>query len=59
MPFRSASFSRRLCTLALAVRAIDGRTPAEASTSHVELVRGGARERVSESADVQIVGWMR
>ena len=42
----------------LAVRAVDGRTPSEASTSHVELVRDGARDRVSESADVQIVGWL-
>jgi Tol biopolymer transport system component len=43
----------------LAVRAVDGKTPAEAGTSHVELVRDGARDRVSESADVQIVGWTR
>ena len=43
----------------LAVRAIDGKTPASASASHMELVRDGARERISESADVQIVGWTR
>jgi Tol biopolymer transport system component len=42
----------------LAVRAVDGKTPSEASTSHVELVHNGTRERVSESADVQIVGWI-
>jgi hypothetical protein len=43
----------------LAVRAIDGKTPSEARESHVELVRDGARDRVSDSADVQIVGWLR
>lgn len=43
----------------LAVRAIDGKTPSDASESHVELVRDGARDRVSDSADVQIVGWLR
>ncbi len=43
----------------LAVRAIDGKTPADATTSHVELLYDGERERVSESADVQIVGWTR
>lgn len=43
----------------LAVRAIDGKTPSEASESHVELVRDGGRDRVSDSADVQIVGWLR
>jgi Tol biopolymer transport system component len=42
----------------LAVRAVDGRTPSEASASHVELLRDGARDRVSDSADVQIVGWL-
>jgi Tol biopolymer transport system component len=42
----------------LAVRAVDGKTPSEASASHVELVHDGARDRVSESADVQIVGWI-
>ncbi len=42
----------------LAVRAVDGQTPSEASASHVELVHDGERDRVSESADVQIVGWL-
>ena len=42
----------------LAVRAVDGKTPADVSTSHVELVRDSGRDRVSESADVQIVGWL-
>ena len=37
---------------------VDGKTPSEASASHVELVRDGERDRVSESADVQIVGWL-
>ena len=43
----------------LAVRALDGRTPFDASTSHVDLVRNGNRERVSENADVLIVGWLK
>jgi Tol biopolymer transport system component len=43
----------------LALRAVDGKTPAGAGTSHVELVHDGARDRVSESADVQIVGWTK
>jgi Tol biopolymer transport system component len=47
----------------LAVRAVDGKTPFDARESHVELVhaygpRDGARDRVSDSADVQIVGWL-
>jgi Tol biopolymer transport system component len=42
----------------LAVRAVDGKTPSEAGESHVELVHDGTRDRVSESADVQIVGWL-
>ena len=45
----------------LAVRSVAGATPAEAGESHVELIDsgGGGRERVSESADVLIVGWLR
>ncbi len=44
----------------LAVRAVQGATPFDAGASHVELVgRDGARERVSDSADVLIVGWLR
>jgi Tol biopolymer transport system component len=43
----------------LAVRAVDGKTPSDVSTSHVELVHDGTRDRVSDSADVQIVGWLR
>jgi Tol biopolymer transport system component len=42
----------------LAVRNVDGMTPFDATTSHVELVRDGERERVSDNADVQIVGWL-
>ena len=41
----------------LAVRAVEGETPFEAGASHVELVRAGSRERVSDSSDVTIVGW--
>jgi len=41
----------------LAVRALEGETPFEAGASHVELVREGSRERVSDSSDVTIVGW--
>jgi hypothetical protein len=40
------------------VRAVDGRTPFDASTSHVELLRDGQRERLSDSADILIVGWL-
>ncbi len=44
----------------LAVRSVAGATPAEAGESHVELIDGdGGRDRVSESADVLIVGWLR
>ena len=42
----------------LAVRAVDGRTPFDASASHIELLREGSRERVSDSADVLVVGWL-
>lgn len=42
----------------LAVRSVDGRTPFDASTSHVDLLREGARERVSSNADILIVGWL-
>jgi Tol biopolymer transport system component len=42
----------------LVVRALDGRTPFDASTSHVELLRDGGRVRVSDSADILIVGWL-
>lgn len=43
----------------LAVRTIEGATAFEAGESHIELVtRAGDRERVSDGADVLIVGWM-
>jgi Tol biopolymer transport system component len=43
----------------LAVRAVEGATPFEAGESHIELVTpAGDRERVSNSADVLIVGWL-
>ena len=43
----------------LAVRAVEGATPLDAGESHVELVTpNGGRERVSDQADVLIVGWM-
>lgn len=44
----------------LAVRSVDGAAPRDAARSHVELVdRTGGRARVSENADVLIVGWLR
>ena len=43
----------------LAVRSLDGKTPFDASASHVELVRDGNRQRVSDNADVLIVGWLK
>lgn len=43
----------------LAVRTIEGATPYEAGESHLELVTPeGGRQRISDSADVLIVGWM-
>lgn len=42
----------------LAIRAVDGKTPLDASTSHIELLRNGARDRISDSADILIVGWL-
>ena len=42
----------------LAVRSVEGETPFDAGASHVELITDGGRERVSESSDVTIVGWM-
>ena len=43
----------------LAVRAVEGADPASAGASHVDLVDGdGGRARVSEEADVLIVGWL-
>ncbi len=44
----------------LAVHSVDGRSPLEAAGSHIDLVRDdGGRTRVSDSADVLIVGWLR
>jgi Tol biopolymer transport system component len=44
----------------LAVRAVEGATPNQPGPSHVELIDAdGGRQRVSENADVQIVGWLR
>jgi hypothetical protein len=42
----------------LAVRSVEGKTPFESGASHIDLVREGDRERVSDSSDVTIVGWM-
>jgi len=44
----------------LATRVVAGKTPFEAGPSHVEMIDGtGARQRVSDSADVLVVGWLR
>lgn len=44
----------------LAVRSVEGAQPYEASESHVELVApDGTRDRVSDNADVLIVGWLQ
>lgn len=43
----------------LAVRSVEGETPFDAGASRVELIAGASRERVSDSADVQVVGWTR
>ena len=44
----------------LAVRAVVGATPGQAQESHVELIDAtGNRARVSDSADVLIVGWIQ
>lgn len=43
---------------ALVVRAVDGTSPFDATQSHVEIVRAdGTRDRISDSADVMVVGW--
>jgi Tol biopolymer transport system component len=43
----------------LVVRAVEGKTPFEAGASYVEVVgRDGSRDRVSDSSDVTIVGWL-
>jgi Tol biopolymer transport system component len=43
----------------LAVRSLEGADPNEPGASHLELVdAAGNRERVSDSADVLIVGWL-
>jgi hypothetical protein len=43
----------------LAVRAVEGATATDAGASYVELITAeGDRERVSDSADVLIVGWL-
>src|SRR5207237_1793855 len=44
----------------LAVRAVVGATPDQAQESHVELIdAAGNRARVSDRADVLIVGWIQ
>jgi len=44
----------------LAVRSVDGTSASDAGASHIELLsRDGSRQRVSGSADVLIVGWLR
>ena len=42
----------------LAVRSVEGETPYEAGASRVELVRNGVRQRISDTSDVTIVGWL-
>jgi Tol biopolymer transport system component len=43
----------------LAVRSVEGASLQQATASHVEIVGGdGSRRRVSDSADVLIVGWL-
>ncbi|MEX2225172.1 MAG: hypothetical protein WEB52_01835 [Dehalococcoidia bacterium] len=43
----------------LAVRTVEGESASDTATSYVEfLTPGGARDRVSDSADVLIVGWI-
>lgn len=42
----------------LVVRSVEGKTPFDAGRSYVELVRGDVRVRLSDSADVLIVGWL-
>ncbi len=45
---------------ALAVQSVEGKTPFEAGPSHLDLVaQDGSRQRVSDSADVLVVGWLR
>ena len=44
---------------ALAVRSVEGATPYEAGANHVEVITIAGRQRVSESSDVTIVGWMK
>ena len=44
----------------LAVRAVQGTTPADAQESHVDLIdAAGNRARVADMADVLIVGWIQ
>jgi Tol biopolymer transport system component len=44
----------------LAVRSVQGKTPFDAGAAHLDLVdANGARQRVSNSADVLVVGWLR
>jgi Tol biopolymer transport system component len=44
----------------LAVRSVEGRTPFDAGATHIDLVdASGARQRVSDSADVLVVGWLQ
>ncbi|HXK33919.1 MAG TPA: hypothetical protein VNM91_07925, partial [Dehalococcoidia bacterium] len=44
---------------ALVVRSVEGRTPFEAGASYVEVVQlDGARARLSDNSDTEIVGWL-
>jgi Tol biopolymer transport system component len=44
----------------LAVRSVQGKTPFDAGAAHLDLVdTSGGRTRVTDSADVQVVGWLR
>jgi hypothetical protein len=44
---------------ALAVRSVEGATPYEAGANRVEVITSAGRQRVSDSSDVTIVGWMK
>jgi hypothetical protein len=43
---------------ALVVRAVEGETPFEAGPSYVEIVSVDGRQRISDSSDITMVGWL-
>ncbi|MHB8682759.1 MAG: TolB family protein [Dehalococcoidia bacterium] len=44
----------------LAVRSVEGKTPFDAGAAHLDLVSaGGSRQRISNSPDTLVVGWLR